>query len=91
MFFLKSFAMEFTDEEKIWLQTVSSEIPEGDELTPKEKQLQEKAKPETEFHAQLFQTMAFKRFGLNGLITSTIEVKNCEKLQQRCSVSSQCG
>lgn len=81
--------MEFTDEEKMWLQRVSAEIPEGSELTLKEKQLQEKAKPETEFQAQLFQAMASIRFGLNDIITSTIEVKN--SFQQRSSISSQCG
>ncbi|KAF4113009.1 hypothetical protein G5714_005554 [Onychostoma macrolepis] len=84
--------MEFTDEEKIWLQRVSAEIPEGNELTPKEKQLQEKAKPETEFQAQLFQTMASIRFALNDLIKTnqpTIEVKN--PVQQKSSISSQCG
>lgn len=85
----KSSAMEFTDEEKIWLQRMSAEIPEGNELTPKEKQLQEKAKPETEFQAQLFQAMASIRFALNDLKPSTIEVKN--PVQQRSSVSSQCG
>lgn len=81
--------MEFTDEEKIWLQRVAAEIPEGNELTPKEKQLQEKAKPETEFLAQLFQTMASIRFALNDLKTPTIEVKN--PVQQKSSISSQCG
>lgn len=81
--------MEFTDEEKIWLQRVSAEIPEGNELTPKEKQLQDIAKPETEFQAQLFQTMASIRFALNDLKTSTIAVKN--PVQQRSSISSQCG
>lgn len=81
--------MEFTEEEKIWLQRLSAEIPEGNELTPKEKQLREKAKPETEFQAQLFQAMASIRFALNDSITSTIEVKN--SVHQRSSVSSICG
>ncbi|KTG38139.1 hypothetical protein cypCar_00021484 [Cyprinus carpio] len=69
--------------------TCDVQIPEGNELTPKEKQLREKAKPETEFQAQLFQAMASIRFALNDPITSTIEVKN--SVHQRSSVSSQCG
>lgn len=81
--------MEFTDEEKIWLQRVSAEIPEGTDLTPKEKQFCEKAKPETEFQAQLFQAMASIRFGLNDPTNSTIALKN--PIHQRSSVSSQCG
>ncbi|ROL51385.1 hypothetical protein DPX16_22481 [Anabarilius grahami] len=81
--------MEFTDEEKMWLQRVSAEIPEGNELTPKEKQFWEKAKPETEFQAHLFQAMASIRFGLDDPRGSTIAVKNL--VHQRSSISSQCG
>ncbi|KAA0717369.1 hypothetical protein E1301_Tti012177 [Triplophysa tibetana] len=76
--------MEFTDEEKIWLQRISEEIPEGSELTPVEKQIREKAKPDTEFQGQLFQVMASIRFGLNDSTISTKGMKN--SLQQRISV-----
>lgn len=84
---MKSSAMEFTDEEKIWLQSISAEIPEGSELTPMEKQFKEKAKPETEFQAQFFHLMASIRFGLSDPTISTTVMKN--PIHQRISVS--CG
>ncbi|KAI7812819.1 hypothetical protein IRJ41_009944 [Triplophysa rosa] len=76
--------MEFTDEEKIWLQSIVEEIPEESELTPVEKQLWEKAKPDTECQGQFFQVMASIRFGLNDSTISTKVMKN--PLQQRISV-----
>lgn len=81
--------MEFTDEEKLWLQRLSAEIPEGNELTSNEKQFWEKAKPETEFLGQYFQTMASIRFGLNDLGSTATAMKN--PVHQRSCVASPCG
>ncbi|KAJ8404482.1 hypothetical protein AAFF_G00337490 [Aldrovandia affinis] len=50
--------MNFTDEEKTWLEEISSEVPENDELTPGEQCLHDLAKPQSALEEFLFELMA---------------------------------
>ncbi|KAG7477230.1 hypothetical protein MATL_G00091990 [Megalops atlanticus] len=56
--------MEFTDDEKKWLEEISSEVPESGKLTPHEQLLHDLAKPESVLEEVLFEFMACVRFGL---------------------------
>ncbi|KAK1792365.1 hypothetical protein P4O66_012314 [Electrophorus voltai] len=82
--------MEFTDEEKLWLLSISAEVPEDGKLTPVEESLSELARPKTETEAQLFQTMASIRFGLTDIDISMDMLKK-PTLERSSIILYQCG
>ncbi|KAL6465551.1 hypothetical protein MHYP_G00256840 [Metynnis hypsauchen] len=83
-------AMEFTDEEKKWLVSISAEIPEHGKLTLVEERLCELAKPKTETEGQLFQILASIRFGLTDPVISDLD-KVIHSGHERSTISYQCG
>ncbi|KAJ8263019.1 hypothetical protein COCON_G00154760 [Conger conger] len=56
--------MEFTSDEMLWLEKISSEVCEDCELSPLERILRDMAKPKNELEEKLFELTASVRFGL---------------------------
>lgn len=56
--------MDFTSEEMLWLENISSEVCEHSELSPMEKVLSDMARPKNDLEGMLFELTASIRFGL---------------------------
>ncbi|KAG5841105.1 hypothetical protein ANANG_G00196070 [Anguilla anguilla] len=56
--------MDFTSEEMLWLENISSEVCENSELSPMEKVLSDMARPKNDLEGMLFELTAYIRFGL---------------------------
>ncbi|KAK6305890.1 hypothetical protein J4Q44_G00228150 [Coregonus suidteri] len=84
--------MVFTDEEEVWLERISSEVPDCDELTALEGQLSQMAKPCSPFEALIFQISASIQFGLTSLHSAVplAPEAGTKHSHKRAVVSSQC-
>lgn len=85
-------AMDFTDEEEVWLERISSEVPDCSELTAQEEQLSQMAEPCSLFEALIFQISASIQFGLSSLHSAVplAPEAGTKHSHKRDVVSSQC-
>ncbi|KAG9261747.1 hypothetical protein AMEX_G25345 [Astyanax mexicanus] len=84
-------AMEFTDDEKAWLLSISAEIPVDGKLTSTEECLRELAKPKNATEAHLFQILGCIRFGLMEPVISDLESAISSNQDKRSLISYHCG
>lgn len=83
-------AMDFTDEEEVWLERISSEVPDCSELTAQEELLRQMAEPSSLFEALIFQISASVQFGLTSLHSTVPLAPVTKHSHKRAFVSSQC-